>query len=149
MRLKTILLIHIALCTGVLLFAGVALVMNSGALTFNMAINHDDPIEYLAPIMAVTVIALSTILFNKLIGEIDYTSRPVNRFTKYQTAFIVKMALLEGGALMNIVACIITKNALFLAIAAIVFFIMSAARPTKDKVYGQLGLQDTDDLDGI
>jgi hypothetical protein len=149
MRIKATQLIHLSFCTAILLFAGAIIFILGPNLKFDFKLKDADGLELVAPIVAVLGMLMSSFLFKKLIGEVDVMSSPTDRFMKFQTAFLVKCALLEAGALINIVACFISGNAFFLIFASAPFFVLWASKPTKDKVYTILQLQDTDSLDGI
>ena len=144
MQLKPIQLIHLAFCTSILLFAGVVLFINMETLRFDLSSKNLYLIEFLAPIMVGIGLFVGPFIFNKIIQNIDETSSPSSKLLKYQTAFLVKCAFLESAALINIVACLITSNVLFLIFAALTFFALWHAKPTKDKVCSTLQLQDSD-----
>lgn len=144
MNLKPLQTIHLAFCTAILLFSGAVLFINMESLKFDLAFKNPAPGEIVAPIMVVACLVMGTFIFNKLIEKIDINSDASSKLMQYQTAFLVEFAFFESAALMNIVMCLITTNVLFMVFAAIVFFAMWAAKPTKDKVCNTLQLQDSD-----
>lgn len=64
-----------------------------------------------------------------------------SKIMQFQSAFIVSSALLEGSTFLNIVGCLITRNAFFLIFAAINLIFLIRNRPTKDKLISTLQLQ--------
>jgi hypothetical protein len=141
--LKTTQIIHFAFCTGILLFAGATLFINMESLKLEFSF-REGSIEFLSPIVTGLGLFVGPLLFNKIIESIDENSNPSSKFVKYQTAFLVKCAFLESGALISIFACFITTNVLFMAFAALSFFSLWYAKPTREKVISTLQLQDSD-----
>ena len=86
---------------------------------------------------------LGTYLFKNLIGKIDEFSNTNEKFAKYQVAFLVKCALLEAAAIFSIIMCLNTFNAYFIFVASFSFIALLLMRPTKEKVYSTLQIQDT------
>ena len=150
-KLRTLQTIHLAYCVGPLLFTGVVLFINYPSQHLSFETISSDPLLIVAPLMAIFSIIVSRIVFNSLLSKIntDLSSSISNKFTQYQTAFIVKAAFLEGAALFNIVVFLMTSNllTLFFAITCIIFLWFS--RPTKEKISDDLNLPDTNSLDGI
>lgn len=150
-KLRTLQTIHLAYCVGPLLFTGVVLFINYPSQHLSFETISSDPLLIVAPLMAIFSIVVSRIVFNSLLSKIntDLSSSISNKFTQYQTAFIVKAAFLEGAALFNIVVFLMTSNllTLFFAIACIIFLWFS--RPTKEKISDDLNLPDTNSLNGI
>lgn len=142
-QLKTIQLIHASFCVAVFAFAIVAIVVNQDKLFF-LAPKELEGLIF--PIITILSGVLSRGLFNKLIGNIDPASNANSKLIQYQTAFLVKCALLEAGALANIVACLIDGNLFFLLFAGINFVTLVMARPTVSTVAGDLCLQESDIL---
>lgn len=142
-QLKITQLIHASFCIAVFAFAMVAIVVNQDKLFF-LVPNDGEGLVFIA--VGVLSLIFSRVLFNKLIGNIDPTSNANSKLTQYQTAFLVKCALLEAGALANIVACLIDGNLFFLIVAGINFIALVMARPTASKVAYDLSLQDSDIL---
>ncbi len=73
-------------------------------------------------------------------------TRVEERFAKYQAAFLIKCALLEAAAIFSILMCLITHNFYFIVVAAFSLIALVLMRPTKEKVYTTLQIQDTDSL---
>ncbi len=145
MQLKTIQIIHIAFCTAVFLFAVVCLVVIKDDAYFELPFKSVEPINFIAPIVAVLGLIMSPILFKITLGDISQGNlEDSSKLVRYQTAFLIRMAFLESGALINIVACLITHNLFFMLFAAICFTAMLLIRPSKDRIYTTLEIQDTD-----
>lgn len=142
-QLKITQLIHASFCLAVFVFAIVALFVNKDVLLFEMPKKWDD---FLFPALSVLSTILGTTIFNVLLGNIDQTSNTSSKLMQYQTAFLVKCAFLEAGALANIVAFLIDGNLFFLIFAGLSFARLVASRPTASRVADDLSLQDSDIL---
>ncbi|TDG37338.1 hypothetical protein EZJ43_04255 [Pedobacter changchengzhani] len=140
-KLKTLQIIHLALSTGVFLFAAVTILISKDELIFDANFETTSPFNPIFPIIALAGVFASMVIFRKSLVKIDRTLSLDSKILQYQTAFIVSAALLEGGALLNIVGCMLTKNAFFLIFAGICLFFLIRSRPTKDKLIRELELQ--------
>ena len=150
-KLRTLQIIHLAYCIGPLLFTSVVLFINHPNQHLSFETISSDPLLIIAPLMAIFSIVVSQIVFNSLLSKINanLSSSISNKFTQYQTAFIVKAAFLEGAALFNIVVFLMTSNLLTIlfTVACIIFLWFS--RPTTEKISGDLNLPDTNSLNGV
>lgn len=144
MKIKALQLIHLGYCASILVFAGVVILVNKATMTFDFKLGQHDPSEFIAPITAVAFLFIAPLIFNKIVQSIEDSSDAATKITKYQSAFIVKFALLEGAALFNIVMCLKTSNSFFLLFAALSFLVMLMGRPTLDKICSDFNLQNSD-----
>lgn len=147
-KFKTLQIIHLALCSGVFFFAIITILISKDQLIFDANFENTSPFNPIFPIIGLVTVFISMYMFKNLISKIDSTGSLDSKITQYQSAFIVGAALLEGGALINIVGCMVTGNAFFLIFAGISFFFLVRSRPTKDKLVRDLNLQypQTDEL---
>ena len=140
-------LIHASFCFSMLLFAAVVCFLNKDLFIFDFTLAHPDTntniLSFVAVIFTVVAMNLGTYLFNKLINQIDPTLTEKEKFEKYQAAFLVKCALLEAATIFSIVMCLITYNFYFIVVAAFSLIALWLMRPTKEKVYTTLQIQDT------
>lgn len=147
-KLKQLQVIHLALCFGVFLFATVTSFINKDQFYFDANPANTAPFNPIFPIVGLITISVSIIAYKNLISKIDKTASVDVKINQYQTAFIVSAALLEGGALFNLVGTFISHNAFFLIFAAANLIFLIRNRPTKDKLISTLQLQypDTETL---
>lgn len=147
-KLKQLQVIHLALCFGVFLFAAVTSFINKDQFYFDANPTNTAPFNPIFPIVGLITISVSIIAYKNLISKIDKTTSVDVKINQYQTAFIVSAALLEGGALFNLVGTFISHNAFFLIFAAANLIFLIRNRPTKDKLISTLQLQypDTETL---
>ena len=140
-KLKTIQMIHLALCSAVFLFALITLFLNREIMFFDANPSTTAPFNPIFPIMGLITISAGIFFFKNLIAKIDKSETVDTKMNLYQSAFIISSALLEGGALFNIVGFFITHNAFFLLFAAANFIFLILKHPTKDKLISSLHLQ--------
>nr|WP_276898249.1 hypothetical protein [Pedobacter kyonggii] len=74
-------------------------------------------------------------------AKIDKNAPADTKINMYQSAFIISSAMLEGGALFNIVGFFMTHNSFFLIFGAANFIFLILKRPTKNKLISALQLQ--------
>jgi len=136
--LKTIKIIYLALLTGQLLFFVVAFTQtprHKFALDFS-----DDPLVLVVPLMAVMSFILSNILFRQQLGIAVNQTTLSGKLTSYQTASIIRFAVIEGTSLFSIVAFLISGNLFFAAIFGLLILMFIVNHPSKDKVENDLNL---------
>jgi len=140
-KLKTFQIIHIALCSGVLLFALVTIFLNREIMFFDANPKTTAPFNPIFPIVGLITISASILFFKNVLAKIDKSADADSKINQYQSAFIISSARLEGGALFNTVGFFITQNSFFLIFAAANFIFLILKRPTKDKLISTLQLQ--------
>lgn len=143
-RIKALQGVHLGFCSSVFLLGLVGFLIIEGPIQFELIPQKIEPLHIIGPIIALLGLLLGPFLFNKIIADMDPDTSTLAKFTKYQTAFLIRSAFLEAGALFNLVAFILSSNLLFVLLAACCFTALCLSRPTKDKVYTALQLQDTD-----
>lgn len=147
-KLKTLQIIHLALCGGVFLFAMVTIFLNRDMMFFDAHPATSAPFNPIFPIVGLITISASIFFFRNLISKIDKKESTEIKINMYQSAFIISGALLQGGTLLNIIGFFLTHNSFFLIFALANFIFLALTRPTKSKLISSLELQypDTEDL---
>ncbi|KLT64660.1 hypothetical protein [Pedobacter sp. BMA] len=140
-QLKTLQMIHLALCSGVFLFALITIFLNRDMMFFDANPEHSAPFNPIFPIMGLMTITASIYFFRNVIAKVDKTASSESKINQYQSAFIIGAALLEGGALFNLVGFYLTHNAFFLIFALANFVFLALRRPTKEKLISDLNIQ--------
>jgi len=137
-KLKVNTIIHLALLVGQLLFAIVAF-----SITENKGINvkyTGDPFLFVVPFMAISCFVLSTFMYKQQLALAVNKETVSDKLMAYQTAMIVRCALLQGSSLFGIVTYLISGNLFFLLISAAIILYFITIRPTKDSVATDLNL---------
>lgn len=143
--LRIMQIIHLAFCGGVLLFGIVVSLLIAPYASFSIAFNVGQPITFIAPIFALGGVFLSNFIFNKILGDVYSQELPEHaKLVRYQTSLLIKCALLEAPAWFNIVASLITNNMFFLIFGVLCLVVLWLSRPTKEKVYDTLKIQESD-----
>ncbi|QFZ54525.1 MFS transporter [Oceanihabitans sp. IOP_32] len=129
-KIKVIQIIHFALCLGLIiayLFLG-----DINALTqFNFDSSNTAHIMYiLIPVMAYL---LSNFLFNSQLKNIDASLKLEEKITFYQSASIMRWAVLEGAAFLIL---FLNKDFMIFGILIIIYLIL--IRPTQDNIVMKL-----------
>lgn len=142
-QLKVIQLIHTAFCVAVFTFGLISFFIAREQIHFEVPKTAE---TLVFPLISVLGVIFGTILFNKHLGNINSPENKGSKLIQYQTAFLIKCAFFEAGALANIVAFIMDGNAFFMIFAGLSFVFLVMSRPTTSKVADTLSLQDTDIL---
>lgn len=131
-KIKSLQMIHLAICIGMLvayIFVG-EITMD----TFKVpTIDSSALIYLLIPVLAVF---LSNFLFNSQLKQIDKKANVEDILPIYQTASIIRWAVLEGGAFIILFA---QPNLIVFGILLIVYLII--LRPTQEKMERDLDVK--------
>jgi len=136
--LRTLSIIHLALITGQILFALVTIFLNSDK---DIVIRYtNDVFVNVLPILTIAGILTGKILFKKQLIALQSKESLKEKLTGYQSAFIVRLALLEGPCLFGIVCYLLTGNLFHIIIAGLIILYFISLRPGKEKVETDLAL---------
>ncbi len=136
--IKTLSIIHLALLSGLIIFLIIAYTQNK---VWQLNLNDtSDVFLFIAPILAVGGILVGNFLYNNQINALSNKNSLREKLTGFQTASIMKYALIEGPALLAIVSSMNNGNLFYIiiAIALIVYFYFQ--KPTKEKIESNLKL---------
>ncbi|MGB6153555.1 MAG: hypothetical protein WBG48_16360 [Pricia sp.] len=135
--LRTLTIIHTALCAGLMVFAIVAYYQKGD---FEARMNSQSILIYMVPVVAVAGYFLSQLLFKKQLEHISKEETLSVKLGKYQVASILKYALLEGPGILALLAYYWSGNALHLVVAIALIAYLFVQRPTADKIKKDLPL---------
>lgn len=135
--LKTLKIIHLALCGGLLLFATISFLQFDSTL---IADSESNLMLYLVPAVAIAGYFGSTYLFEKHIRKIKKDDSLVKKLQRYQSALVLQYAIIEGPAILALMAYYTSGNALFLAIAACMIVFLYSKKPSFQKLSAALPL---------
>lgn len=137
--LTSLKIIHFALTAGVVFFMLIAI-----ALQFT---GFEPELKELEEILlAITVagavagVFTGNLLFRKRLEQLVELKGLKEKLMGYQSALIIKYALVEGPAFFSVVAYLLTANLLFPAITLVLISIFILYAPGKDKFIGDLNL---------
>ena len=130
--------IHLGLLGGQALFA-IVTYTQFGPSKFDIK-NTADPLLYVVPLFAIASFIASVILFKLLVSKAAGKETLTEKVMAYQTALLVRFALLEGASLFGLVVFFSTHNLLFLFVSVILMVYFLTLRPTKDKMDYDLNL---------
>jgi hypothetical protein len=111
------------------------------SITANKGLNltyTGDPLLFVVPFMAISCFVLSIFMYKQQLNLATNKDSASNKLVAYQTAMIVRCALLEGPSLFGIVSYLITGNLFFLIISGLIILYFISIRPTKDAVANDL-----------
>jgi hypothetical protein len=124
-KIKTLKVIHLAICAGVILayiFAGQFTIEQLKG----QEIDTDDLVYLIVPIAA---FFLSNFMFKSQLNQVEPKSTLEEKLPVYQTASIIRWAILEGGAFLIL---FMKPDLLIFGIILILYLI--SLRPTEEKI---------------
>ncbi|HSC39950.1 MAG TPA: hypothetical protein VLD19_18835 [Chitinophagaceae bacterium] len=147
---KALQILHMAMLTGMALFAVVAVfLVTKGLIPANKAL--EKPLQVVALLVSVGSTAAGFALFNKRIKSIQPTDTVASRITIYRAAAILRWALIEFPVLLSIISFILTGNYAFLALAIALILVFVVVRPAKPVIIFllQLNEKEVSELEGL
>jgi F0F1-type ATP synthase membrane subunit c/vacuolar-type H+-ATPase subunit K len=135
---KLIVIIHLALFMGQVVFAALALFISD-----NTALNlkpGNDPLFYISPVLVVFGIFTGSFMFKQAVAKVAEKPSLSEKLSAYQTALIIRYALSEGPSLFGIVCMLLTHNLYYLIVVGVNILYFIIIRPTKFKIQDDLNL---------
>jgi len=135
---KLIVIIHLALFMGQVVFAALALFVSD-----NAALNlkpGNDPLFYISPILVILGIFAGSFLFKQAVAKVAEKHSLTEKLSAYQTALIIRYALSEAPSLFGIVCLLLTHNVYYLIVVGVNILYFIIIRPTKFKIQDDLNL---------
>ena len=131
-------LIFTALLIGMLLFLGVTLFLVDEELT--LFFEADNPFFFVIPVVFISCLAISNFIPKKLLSQAKSQDDLAKKTTMYNSASIIRYALIECPVLFAIVGFHLTHSLFFIiiAVAAILYFV--TLRPSEEKISRALEL---------
>jgi len=103
-------------------------------------IDMDDVFTFIVPFLALSGVFISPILYKSTIRKIQSTDTLQTKIATYQSATIIKGAMLEAPALLAVVAAFLANNGVFLIIVALLLIIMYLRFPSQEKFENEVDL---------
>ena len=136
--LKTITLLHMALSTGPII-AGFIFYNSTSIKEYKEAAG--DFFIYVFPLIGLIGVLASAFMFKTLTKNIAEKSSLQEKLAAFQSASLIRYALLEGPALLNLVWFSKTGNLLYLTVAGVLVLLLVLQRPTRLKIDRELQLK--------
>ncbi len=137
--IKTLSIIHFALLLGLLVFGGFTIFQLDSGIT--PAFDPSDILLLIYPVIVISVLVASKLIFKYLLAFAEKRTDLKSKLMSYQTALIIKFALIEGPAILGIVLSMITGNTAYIAIASVLIIYFLMQKPTANKIESDLNLR--------
>ena len=102
--------------------------------------NPENTFQYIVPIFALLGYFTGKHLYQSKIKELKNKDTLLEKLSSFQTGFVLKIILLEGPALLGIIAFSQEGNFYFLIIAGILLLIIALQKPSKLNIEALLNL---------
>lgn len=136
--LKTLTLLHLAFTIASFALSLIILFVLDNYIVFN--IENLDSVYYILPIVALTIVYMSSVVFKNLIKSINKNQALKDKLAKYQTASIVKYAMIEGPAILCSILALITGQLVFIVITWCIIGYLYLVKPYDESVIKDLKL---------
>jgi hypothetical protein len=91
-------------------------------------------------VYAVISIAVSYFIFKLRIVQISKKEELYQKLYHYRTLFIIRIAILEGGAMLACIMYMLTGNSILFIVVGVLLGLMWFFRPNKDRIVKELQL---------
>ncbi len=125
--LKTIQLVHFALMAGIVLFTAVILFLYFDGV---LAAKNDGIIQYIPALFFFAVLPSSSMVYKQALKNVDAQANLQSKMKLFQTAHIVRMAILEGSALFAAAVSFVTGSLYQLIIVGLVIAVFASKIPS-------------------
>ena len=136
--IKSLQIIHFALLMGAIVFAAYVSIQLNEQLTFSYS--NDKAFLYIAITISFVGNLMSKSLFIKLIKKIPEDADLLQKASKYSTAHIFRVAMLEFPALMCIIFVMQSNNSFYFILVGVLLLMMLAIFPSKSKFANEVSL---------
>ena len=136
--MKNLTIIYIALLAGMVMF-GLVIVFLTDVWESTLP-STDDPFLYAVPVLTFLGVVLGRVIHKKFMDKLQKTESLKDKLIGYQTACIIKYALVEMPFLVGVVGALLTNNIYYLMISGTLVMYYITLRPTRIKVKEDLSL---------
>ena len=136
--ITTLTIIYYGLCLSPVLF-GLFLFYSSNDPGFN-AYDSEEPLWAAVVLMFLGALVLNGFIFKILLKGVSANKSLKDKLTTYQTASLMRYALLEGPALFAVIVFSFTNNVFYLVLGAILIAYLFLLRPSINKIVADLNL---------
>ena len=136
--IKSLQIIHFVLLMCVIAFAAYVSIQLNEQLTFSYS--NDKAFLYIAITISFVGNLMSKSLFIKLIKKIPEDADLLQKASKYSTAHIFRVAMLEFPALMCIIFVMQSNNSFYFILVGVLLLMMLAIFPSKSKFTNEVSL---------
>jgi hypothetical protein len=124
-------IIHIAMVAGLGFFCAIGFFLVS-TNQFPPSIGDSKVLQLIGVVIALCGIAGSYFVFKNMLGTMRALGSTDEKLNRYRNACIIKYALLEGPALVNIVLYMLTGNVLYLGISGLIIICFGMLGPGRE-----------------
>lgn len=137
-------LLILTILFGALLFSQIVIVGIMYFLTISGSFPSDSSLDgtfqMVVAIVTAGCVAASFLLYKMLMQSAQSKPNLSEKLAAYQSAFIIRCALLEAPTLLASIACFLTGNLLYLIVAAAMLVLFVMNRPTLQRISEELAL---------
>ena len=133
-------MLYLALVAGVIIFLAVVINLLGSE---NITTTGDLEILFLVDVIVTAVMLPGAYLIsNRLYEQINRKESLANRLAQFQSAFIIRLAMIEAPALLSVIVLLLTGNISALALFALSLALFALNYPTPEKIGRTLDLSD-------
>ena len=135
----TLTLIYYAQIFALIVFSAVTLILDSPSADATEN-NLIQVFQFAVPIGTVVLLSSGYFIFKTVVSKIERSSHLKSKLPKYQSAVIVRAAMIEVAGLLGTIAAFLTGEMYFLAATALIVIVLILLRPSVHGVVEDLSL---------
>ncbi len=144
MEFKTLNTIHLSFCVAVVLFGLATYAVVGKEAYFSTQLGSVSPYYLILPLIGLISITIGTSLFTKAVSKAKDEPLLEDKLKVFKKAFLIRCALVEFSALLNISGFLLSNNLIFLAFGGISLLSLLSYRVNKARVVNDLQIADAD-----
>lgn len=144
MELKTLNTIHLSFCIAIIVFGAVAYTIVGPEAYFSTQLGNVSPYYLLLPLVGLIAITIGTSMYTKAVAKAKVEHSFEYKLIGFKKAFLVRCALVEASAFLNIVGFLLSNNLIFLAFAGISLLSLFSYRLNKARLTEDLQIAPAD-----
>lgn len=139
----TINILFLALMAGQVVFAGVLFFLSQTQKRVELITPEiHQTLLWIVPAVAVAGITLGWVVFNSKLKSLWHKDNLAEKLKGYQTAMVVRLAIMEGPSLLALILFYITGDYTFLGVSAFIILAFLFNKPSRPAIIRHLQLHD-------
>ncbi len=144
MELKFLNTVHLRFCLAIIMFGVSAFLIVGNQAYFSTQLGNISPYFLLLPLVGLIAITIGSSVYKQGVSKAKEQASFESKLNKFKQVFLIRCALIEASAFLNIVGFILSSNLIFLAFGGISLLSLWSCRVVKQKLIDDLEISLSD-----
>ena len=141
--IRSLILVYFGLLTGQIVFAVITFAVNK-QLMEPMAEDLRVVFIYIVPVFVINGFVTGQLIYRNRLRKIKRLDTLASKLGEYKSAFMIRLAMLEGAFLFAIIIYLLTADLIFMGMSGIIIAYFLVLRPTIDRISADMELNSTE-----